>query len=170
MRAASFTMRGTRTILHSFAQLLQERHKWDDCFAQYRLIADACRNPSIDCGQWRGWHLNGFADALLEAELYDDAVKVATESVEFCSKTFAPGDWRTADAKSRLGLALSQTGDSTQAEALLTEAYLIIAAAPPASAANKRQAYERLRQGLAKIGRTDRLTEFAPPSPPLESR
>lgn len=157
-------MEDTRSILHSFAQLLQERRKWDDCLAQYRLIADACRNPSIDCGFWRGWHLNGLADALLEAEVYDEAVKVATESVEFCSKTFSPGDWRIADTKSRLGFALAQSGDFAQAEVLLTETYPIVAAAMTVPEATKHQTYERLRRGLTKIGRADRLAEFEPPA------
>ncbi len=163
-------MEDTRTILHSFAQLLQERRRWEDCFAQYRLIADACRNPSIDCGEWRAWHLNGFADSLLEGEAYDEAIKIATESVEFCSKTFSPGDWRIADSKGRLGLALALTGDFARAEALLTETYPIVAAAQSVPVATRRLAYDRLRQGLTRIGRIDRLAEFAPPLSPVESR
>lgn len=171
LEAYGIEMEDTRTILHSFAQLLQERRKWDDCFVQYRLIADACRNPAIDCGPWRrGWHLNGFADALLEAEAYEEAVGILTESEEFCSKAFPLGDWRIAETKVRLGFALAQTGDSARAEDLLTESYPIVAASQAAPEATKRQAYERLRQGLAKIGRTDRLIEFTLPLPPVESR
>lgn len=170
LEAYGIEMEDTRTIVHSFAQLLQERRKWDDCFAQYRLIADACRNSSIDCGQWRGWHLNGYADALLDAENYDEAMKIATESIEFCSKAFAPDDWRIAEAKSRLGLALAHVGNAAKAETLLTESYSIVAAVQSVPETTKRQTYERLRRGLTKIGRADRLVDFEPQATSTESK
>lgn len=159
----------TRVIVHSLALLLHERQKWDDCFEQFRIITAACRDESNECDWRRGYYLNGFGDALIAAGAYEEATEVLAEGIAVCEEMFSPGDWRLADTRGKLGFALAQVGDAALAEDYLTETYPMVAAAPQAPPETKQAAYHRLREGLTKIGRAERVSEFEPPAAVIET-
>jgi hypothetical protein len=68
-----------------------------------------------------------------------------------------------ADTKGKLGFALAQIGEAERAETYLTETYPIVVTASQAPFATKQAAYDRLHQGLSRIGRVERVAEFSPP-------